>query len=167
MPFVVRSRSIPTNAIGEVFSETIYPEPDRFATNNDPSFSQKILYIGSAHLEAVVSPNRVGNNGAREAKTLEAVLIGKADDLRVTEGQDQIAKYLAGSEGALERCFCKECGTSLGDMATGDVYVIAASALDDDPGIRPTVHIHTASKPGWYQIVDDLKKFEGDYILEK
>jgi len=103
----------------------------------------------------------------KAAGVFSAVLIGNADDLRVTAGQDQIAKIPPGPEWTLERCFCKQCGTSLGDMATGDIYVIAASALDDDPGIRPTVHIHTRSKPDWYQIADDLKTFEGDYIPEK
>jgi hypothetical protein len=103
----------------------------------------------------------------KAAGVFSAVLVGKAEDLRVTEGHDQIAKYLPGPEGKFERCFCRECGTSLGDMATGEIYVIAASALDDDPGIRPTVHIHTESKPDWYQIADDLKKFEGDYSPEK
>jgi len=52
-------------------------------------------------------------------------------------------------------------------MVTGDVYVIAASALGDDPGIRPTVNIHTGSKLDWYQIDGDLKKFEGGYVAEK
>ncbi len=103
----------------------------------------------------------------KAAGVFSAVLIGKSDDLRVTAGQDQITKMQPGADWKLERCFCKECGTSLGDMATGDFYVIAASALDDDPGIRPTAHIHTGSKPDWYQIGDDLKKFEGDYISEK
>lgn len=108
----------------------------------------------------------------KAAGVFSAVLIGKADDLVVTQGQDQIAKYIPAkedknSEWNLERCFCKKCGTSLGDMATGDVYVVAASALDDDPMIKPTLHIHTASKPDWYEIADDLKKFEGDYVDEK
>jgi hypothetical protein len=103
----------------------------------------------------------------KAAGVFSAVLIGKAQDLQVTAGQDQIAKVPTGPEWNLGRCFCKECGTSLGDMATGNVYVIAASALDDDPGIRPTVHIHTGSKPDWYQIDDDLKKFEGDYVPDK
>ena len=103
----------------------------------------------------------------KAAGIFSAVLIGKANDLQVTEGQDQIKKFKAGSDAKFERCFCKECGTSLGDMATGDIYVIAASALDDDPGIRPSLHIHTASKPDWYEIVDDLQKFKGDYIAEK
>ena len=103
----------------------------------------------------------------KAAGIFSAVLIGKADDLRVTEGQDNITKFRAETEAKFERCFCKECGTSLGDMSSGDIYVIAASALDDDPGIRPTLHIHTASKPDWYQIDDNLTKFEGDYIPEE
>ncbi|WP_419904294.1 GFA family protein [Kiloniella sp.] len=103
----------------------------------------------------------------KAAGVFSAVLIGKGDDLSITEGHDDIAKFVPDSEWKLERCFCKNCGTSLGDMATGDIYVVAASALDDEPKIRPTLHIHTASKPDWYDIVDDLKKFEGDYLPEK
>lgn len=103
----------------------------------------------------------------KAAGIYSAVLIGKAGDLRITHGEDFIAKTDPGSDWKFERCFCRECGTSLGDLATGDIYVVAASALDDDPGIRPSAHIHTASKPDWYEINDDLKKFEGDYIPEK
>ncbi|MEP3431745.1 MAG: GFA family protein [Roseibium sp.] len=102
----------------------------------------------------------------KAAGVFSAVLIGKADDLEVTEGQDKIARYKFEPDGKFNRCFCKDCGTSLGDMASGDIYVVAASALDDDPGIRPSLHIHTASKPDWYQIDDNLKKFEGDYVPE-
>jgi len=100
----------------------------------------------------------------KAAGVFSAVLIGKVDDLEITQGLDAIAKFKSGSDAKFERCFCKDCGTSLGDMASGDSYVIAASALVDDPKIRPVLHIHTASKPDWYDIVDDLKKFEGDYI---
>ncbi len=103
----------------------------------------------------------------KAAGIFSAVLVGKADDLLVTQGQDDIAKFKPGPDMKFERCFCRECGTSLGDMATGDIYVVAASALDDDPKIRPTVHIHTASKPDWYEINDDLQKFEGDYVPPK
>lgn len=102
----------------------------------------------------------------KAAGVFSAVLIGKSDDLVVTEGQDDIGKFKAGSDTKFERCFCKQCGTSLGDMNSGDIYVVAASALDDDPKIKPSLHIHTASKPDWYEIDDDLKKFEGDFIVE-
>lgn len=103
----------------------------------------------------------------KAAGVFSAVLIGKADDLQITEGQDAIARFKPATDAKFERCFCKDCGSSLGDMASGDAYVIAASALDDDPRIRPTFHIHTASKPDWYDIADDLKKFEDDYVPEK
>ena len=103
----------------------------------------------------------------KTAGVFSAVLIGKAEDLQVIAGQDIIIKVPTDPKWKLDRCFCKECGTSLGDMATGDIYVIAASALDDDPGIKPTIHIHTGSKPDWYQIDDDLQKFEGDYRPEE
>lgn len=100
----------------------------------------------------------------KAAGVFSAVLIGRVDDLLITQGHDEITKFTSGTDSKFERYFCKECGTSLGDMASGDMYVVAASALDDDPKIRPTLHIHTASKPKWYEIVDDLKKFEGNYI---
>lgn len=102
----------------------------------------------------------------KAAGVFSAVLIGKADDLSITQGQAEITGFMPGSGAKFERCFCRQCGTSLGDMSSGDVYVIAASALDDDPGIRPSLHIHTASKPDWYEIVDELKKFEGDFVPE-
>lgn len=103
----------------------------------------------------------------KAAGVFSAVLVGKAKDLSVTEGHAEIAKFKPGPDWKFERCFCKNCGTSLGDMATGDVYVVAASALDDEPGIKPTMHIHAASKPDWYEIIDGLQQFAGDYIAKK
>ena len=94
-----------------------------------------------------------------------AVLIGKVDDLKILQGEDDIARNSPENPWTHSRCFCNNCGTSLGDLATDfGIYVVAASALDDDPGIRPTAHIHTASKPDWYEIEDNLKKFDGDYV---
>ncbi|MBE7638450.1 GFA family protein [Sneathiella sp. P13V-1] len=103
----------------------------------------------------------------KAAGVFSAVLIGKADDLHISQGAEQIAKINPGPDWKHERCFCPHCGTSLGDLTIGDIYVVAASALDDDPKIRPMAHIHTASKPDWYEINDGLPQFEGDYIPEK
>jgi hypothetical protein len=99
----------------------------------------------------------------KAAGVFSAVVIGKARDLHLRTGEDVIGRY-KDADSKFERCFCKECGTSLGDMSSGEIYVMAASALDDDPKVRPSIHIHTASKPDWYEIKDDLVKFEGDYI---
>jgi hypothetical protein len=35
-------------------------------------------------------------------------------------------------------------------------------ALDDDPGIRPKVHMHVASKAPWFTITDDLPQIPGE-----
>lgn len=99
----------------------------------------------------------------KAAGVYSAVLIGKADDLTILRGDDHIGRYGGGKGAKFERCFCKKCGTSLGDLSSGDIYVIAASALDNEPGVTPSVHIHTESKPGWYEITDDLPQCEGDY----
>ena len=102
----------------------------------------------------------------KAAGIYSAVLIGKAEDLEITEGQDSIVEYASSSEWKHGRKFCKSCGTSLGDLVSGNVYVVAASAVDSDLPIQPMAHIHTLSKPNWYEINDNLKKFEGDYVPE-
>jgi hypothetical protein len=37
---------------------------------------------------------------------------------------------------------------------------IPAGLLDDDPGVRPLVHVFTSSKATWWDIADDLPKHE-------
>ena len=93
-----------------------------------------------------------------------AVLVGKSDDLKITQGEDLIQRINPGPDWKIKRCFCRTCGTPLGDMHNGKIYVVAASALDDEPLIAPSFHMHTSSKPNWYDINDGLKQFEGDYV---
>lgn len=45
-----------------------------------------------------------------------------------------------------------------GDEA-GEV-IIPAGTLDDDPGLKPAMHIFTASKAPWYDITDTLPQFD-------
>jgi hypothetical protein len=37
---------------------------------------------------------------------------------------------------------------------------VALGSLVDEPSIRPTEHIHVASKAPWYEIADDLPQHE-------
>ncbi|TPG13598.1 GFA family protein [Sphingomonas oligophenolica] len=93
-----------------------------------------------------------------------AVLIGAVDDLRIVRGEDHIRRLEPQEPWTHRRAFCGTCGSALGELYAGATYVVAASLLDDDPGMRPTAHLNVASKPDWYEIADDLKKFEGNYI---
>ncbi len=92
-----------------------------------------------------------------------AVLVGDAGDFRLVRGQQHIRRYVPDAPWSHVRAHRDICGSALGELVTGNVYVVAASMLDDDPGITPTAHLNTASKPAWYDIDDELKKFAGNY----
>jgi hypothetical protein len=48
------------------------------------------------------------------------------------------------------RAFCKNCGSNMPVLEDEGAHVVVpAGLLDDDPHIRPIVHIHTASKAPW------------------
>jgi hypothetical protein len=58
------------------------------------------------------------------------------------------------------RAFCRVCGSNVPVLEDeGTHVIIPAGALDDDPGVRPVVHIHTASKASWHEITDKLPQF--------
>src|SRR5438093_10884788 len=57
------------------------------------------------------------------------------------------------------RSFCKRCGSPAPKFidATGMVSV-PAGLLDDDPGLRPSMHVFASSKAPWIDLNDDLQK---------
>lgn len=58
------------------------------------------------------------------------------------------------------RAFCSTCGSNVPVLEDGGAHVIIpAGTLDDDPGVRPIVHIHVASKAPWFEITDGLPQF--------
>lgn len=58
------------------------------------------------------------------------------------------------------RAFCKVCGSRVPVLEDeGTHVIIPAGALDGDPGVRPIVHIHAASKALWFQITDALPQY--------
>jgi hypothetical protein len=59
------------------------------------------------------------------------------------------------------RSFCSVCGSCIPTVITAKNHVVVpAGTLDDNPGIKPIVHIYTGSKAPWYTITDELPKFE-------
>ena len=58
------------------------------------------------------------------------------------------------------RAFCKFCGSNMPVLeGEGTHVIVPAGTLDDDPQVRPMVHIHTASKAPWFEITDALPQF--------
>ena len=66
------------------------------------------------------------------------------------------------SSSGTHRCFCCRCGTPIVSFFDADPEVVGLplGALDDDPRVRPRCHVHVASKAPWYEITDELPRFE-------
>jgi len=78
---------------------------------------------------------------------------------RWVSGEASIQNYQSSPENF--RAFCRVCGSNVPVLEDQGAHVIVpAGALDDDPEVRPIVHIHTASKAQWYEITDALPQFK-------
>ncbi|NRA14558.1 MAG: GFA family protein [Oceanospirillaceae bacterium] len=57
-------------------------------------------------------------------------------------------------------CFCSDCGSTLAGTEKGKITSVTLGTVEGDPGIKPESHIFVGSKAHWYDISDDLPKFE-------
>jgi hypothetical protein len=80
----------------------------------------------------------------------------RATDFAWVEGEDLVTFYE--SSPGNRRGFCRVCGSPMLSKfdARPAYYGLPLGALDDDPGIRPELHVHVASKAPWFVITDDL-----------
>lgn|SRR5690625_4964089 len=82
-----------------------------------------------------------------------------SEEFEVTLGKEFVSCYHKSEETDL--CFCSACGASLFSkkLKLGS-YIVRLGILDDTPTQRPNVHIFTASKAPWFELTDQLEKFE-------
>ena len=93
----------------------------------------------------------------------------RADDFRWVQGEG-LVKFFESTTGTF-RGFCGECGSPIINKfdtrakaaryrpAAVAEYGIALATLDDDPGVRPGLHIFVGSKAPWFEITDDLPQY--------
>lgn len=82
-------------------------------------------------------------------------------DFTLLSGEADIASYL--SSPGVSRTFCRSCGSTLQFVRATrpDTFALALGTLDDDPGIRPVMHIHIEGKAPWFDIGDGLPQHVG------
>lgn len=81
------------------------------------------------------------------------------DKFRWTSGEDMLAHHES-SPGS-NRARCKVCGCPApGQAPYLPTMSIPAGLLDDDPGVRPMLHVFASSKAPWWTIADDLPQHE-------
>ena len=78
-------------------------------------------------------------------------------------GRERVVEYRPDPPFKYRRCFCGECGTSLGEILSEDeMFPVPVNCFDQDLGLEVRFHEHVASKPGWYDIPPGSKQFEHD-----
>ena len=100
----------------------------------------------------------------KQAGVFAAVVMVRREDFRLLSGAEHIQRYVPEAPWRHVRAFCGACGSPLGEPSDEhELFPLAASALDDDPGVRPVLHQNVASKPAWYEITDGVKQIPGSY----
>jgi len=80
-----------------------------------------------------------------------------ADAVRLT-GREHVGRWE--SSPGFFRYFCTRCGSVVpGDPWEGLVF-LPAGCMDEDPGERPAAHIFVGSRAPWFEIHDDLPRFD-------
>lgn len=89
-----------------------------------------------------------------------SVLAVEEGGFKVVAGEDNLVPFQS-SPGKV-RSFCRTCGSHVFARAETrpGMVLIRAGTLDDDPGLRPQMHIWVKAKAPWYEIHDVLPKYD-------
>lgn len=90
----------------------------------------------------------------------------RAETFRWVGGQEDVQRFKAVAPYRYDRCFCRHCGTALGEPGAVGSFPLNAHCLDDDPQVRVRFHEFVAEKPAWYDICDDAVRFAGQPVTE-
>ncbi|CUI02092.1 GFA family protein [Leisingera aquaemixtae] len=119
---------------------------------------------GAVKFELLAQPALMGTchcSRCRKAGASTIVFVKKGD-LRWIEGREEVALYQPAPPYKYGRCFCRICGSSLGEiLSQEDSFPIAANALDGELEVRNSFHEFVGEKPGWSEICDGAKQSEG------
>ncbi len=81
------------------------------------------------------------------------------DKFRFVSGEDMLVQHESSPGSSRNRC--KVCGCQApGQASYLPTVSIPAGLLDDDPGVRPLLHVFTSSRAPWWTIADDLPQHD-------
>ncbi len=89
-------------------------------------------------------------------------LVVKEEDFRITEGEVKTFESTSDAGRAKLGAFCPDCGTRIyhkPEWRKGRVSV-KPGTLDDTSGLKPDIHIWTASKQPWITIPEEVEQHE-------
>jgi hypothetical protein len=84
------------------------------------------------------------------------------DEFSVMSGEDRLFRH--GAPDGIHDMHCRTCGSLvyswIAENGTVKVH-IPMGTLIDPPSMKPSMHIFVGSKAPWYEILDDLPRFDG------
>ena len=114
--------------------------------------------------ELLAEPPMMGTCHCSRCRKVGAstIVFVKREDLKWIQGKEHVALYEPSAPYKYGRCFCKKCGSSLGEiLSEEDSFPIAANALDTGFSLKNQFHEFVSEKPDWYEICDDAPQSEG------
>lgn len=119
---------------------------------------------GAVKFRLLAEPSMVGTchcSRCRKVGASTIAFVNKADLVWV-RGREQVQLFAPTPPYIYGRCFCKICGSSLGEiLSEDDSFPIAANALDGDIKLKNQSHEFVSEKPSWYGICDDAPQNQG------
>jgi len=77
----------------------------------------------------------------------------------IVEGREALASFATPS--GTRRAFCRHCGSKITvDNEAWDALYVPAGTIDSPLPHRPQLHMYVRSKAPWFDILDDLARFE-------
>jgi hypothetical protein len=119
---------------------------------------------GAVKFKLLAEPSMIGTCHCSRCRKVGASSIAfvKKVDLKWVQGQEQVQLFESTSPYIFGRCFCKVCGSSLGEILSEEnSFPIAANALDGDLNLKNQSHEFVGEKPSWYEICDDAPQNDG------
>ena len=92
------------------------------------------------------------------------------EDFKLLDGGELIASYdapILRSSPPYRTSFCRRCGSPVPNPSPGAKWFeIPAGLLDDDPGLKPDKHIFIEHKALWFEMTDNLPRYDLPALLE-
>lgn len=118
----------------------------------------------AVQFELTEKPKMVGTCHCSRCRKSGASTIAfiKKETLRWLKGKDQVASYTPSAPYKYVRCFCKVCGSSLGEILSEEAnFPVAVNLFDTEVHLENGFHEFVEEKPSWYNICDGAKQHEG------
>jgi len=116
---------------------------------------------GAVKFELSEAPKTMGTCHCTRCRKLGAstIVFVKKEHLNWVQGKDNVGLYQPEAPYKYPRCFCKTCGSSLGEiLSQEDSFPIAANAIDTELDLQNQFHEFVSEKPAWLLIGDDANQ---------